>query len=118
MSAMSDTNNSKARDTVENAAEHAHEAVNTAGQAASDAAGKAAETTSDALGATADAASNAVDSAQQGMSTGLRYAAKTAADISDTATRAVKTHPARTALIAVGIVIAAFVIGVIRSKRS
>jgi len=118
MTAMSDTNNNAVQDTVNLAAERAHEAVNTAGRASSAGVGKAAELTSDALGSATAAAGNAVDTAQQGVSTGLRYAAKTAAEISGQATRTVKSHPARAALIAAAVVIMAFVIGVITSKRA
>ena len=118
MSAMSDMNNNKAQHTVDTAAERAHEVVNTAGRASSDVVGKAAELTSDALGSATAAGSGAVDTAQQGVSTGLRYAAKTAAEISGQATRTVKSRPARAALIAAGVVIAAFAIGLITSKRA
>lgn len=115
---MTDKDNSTAQDAVDSAAEHAHEAVDTAGHAAVDAVGKTSAATSDALGSAANAAGNAVDTTQQAVSTDLRYAAKRAAEIGDKATRSVKSHPGRTALIAAGVVIAAFIIGAIRSKRA
>ncbi|AYG03130.1 hypothetical protein [Gryllotalpicola protaetiae] len=116
MTAMSD--NYTPPNPINSAAEHAREAVNTVGSAASDLVGKASEAASGALDSARDTANNAVDTAQQGVSTGLGYAVKTVAEIGDKAARNVKSHPARTALIAAGVVIAAFVVGVITSRRA